>query len=210
VSQPPAAGAWPSGPSPPPPALPAPAPREAKWIPPLAALLVLLFVVFGGFLFAGEPGAAGQELTEAEPGRRVEVAPGVTLFPPEGWHVQEPLEDPPGVRLIAGTGNLLVLVRPGGGDPQALLDEYVAQILEPDSSQLSLSEVEPVPLPSGLPALRFAYIGVFQGVQAPLEGEVTVVVGSGNAVAFDGWAAEGLFTGARQDVRLMVETAEVS
>jgi hypothetical protein len=175
------------------------------------ALVVLAFVVFGGFLFAGDPGAAGQELTDGgEPGEPIPVAPGVTLFPPAGWTVQEQFQDPPGVRLIAGAGNLLALVRGGGGDPQALLDEYVTQILEPEASQLSVSEIQSVPLPSGLPALRIAYLGVFEGVEAPLEGEVTVVVASGNSVAFDGWAPEGQYPAIREDVRTMVETAEVS
>jgi hypothetical protein len=207
VSQPPVA-AWPAGTRPPPPPAPA-GPKEAKWIPPIVALVVLLFVVFGGFLFAGEPGAAGQELTEGEPGEPVPVAPGVTLFPPVGWSVQEQFQDPPGVRLTSGAGNLLVLVR-GGGDPRVLLEEYVTQILEPDASQLSISQAEPVPLPSGAPAVRIAYLGVFEGVQSPLEGEVTVIATSGNAVAFDGWAPEGLFAAIRRDVRTMVETAEVS
>jgi hypothetical protein len=211
MSQPPAPGSWPVPPPPPPPPAPAPRPKEAKWIPPIVVLAVLAFVVFGGFLFAGEPGTAGEELTDGgEPGEPVQVAPEVTLFPPSGWSVQKRYQDPPGVRLIAGAGNLLVLVQGGGGDPQALLDDYVSQILEPDSSQLSVSEARPVPLPSGLPALRLAYLGLFEGIEAPLEGEVTVVVASGNAVAFDGWAPEGQYPAVRRDVRTMVETAEVS
>ena len=209
MSRPPAPGAMPAGPPPPPSPAAAGRPREAKWFPPIIVLVVLVFVVFGGFLFAGDPGAAGQELTEGEPGQPVPVAPGVTLFPPAGWAVQEHFQDPPGVRLIAGAGNLLVLVRGGGGDPRALLDEYVTQILEPEASQLSVSEVQSVALPSGS-ALRIAYVGVFQGVEAPLEGEVTVLVATRNAVAFDGWAPEGQYPAIRGDVRTMIQTAEVS
>jgi hypothetical protein len=208
VSRPPAPGAWPA---PLPPPAPAPRQKEAKWIPPIAVLAVLAFVVFGGFLFAGGPGAAGEEPTDGgEPGGPVHVAAGVTLFPPSGWSVQERFQDPPGVRLVAGAGNMLVLVKGGGGEPRALLDDYVTQILEPDSSQLSVSEAWPVSLPSEFPALRLAYLGVFEGVEAPLEGEVTVVVASGTAVAFDGWAPEGQYIAVRGDVRTMVETAEVS
>jgi hypothetical protein len=54
-------------------------------------------------------------------------------------------------------------------------------------------------------------MGTFEGVSAPLEGEVASVVGpSGSALILDGWAPEGQFIAARDDVRGTVLSAEVS
>jgi hypothetical protein len=53
-------------------------------------------------------------------------------------------------------------------------------------------------------------VGSFEGVASPLEGEVLAVVSpAGTPVVFDGWAPEGLWVGARDEVRTMVSGAEI-
>jgi hypothetical protein len=177
----------------------------------LVVLLIILFVTFGGFLLAGKPGLAGEEITGGgEPGPPVTVVEGVTIHPAPGWSLTDRLTEPQGVRLISGTGNLLVLVSPVGGGPEGQLLAYIEQVLEPEATQLSVTPVQPITIPSGNVAAVASYVGAFQGASSPLEGEVVAVVGaSGTAVVFDGWAQEGQFGAARDDVRAMVAGAEV-
>lgn len=178
----------------------------------MVVLVIILFVAFGGFLLAGEPGLAGEELTggEGEPGQPIVVSEGVVIQPAAGWSVADRPTEPPGVRLVSGTGNLLVLVSPVAGEPEAQIQAYVEQVLEPEATQLSVTPVQPITIPSGNAAVLVSYIGAFQGVSSPLEGEVVAVVGaSGTAMLFDGWAQEGQFGAARDDVRSMVAGAEV-
>jgi hypothetical protein len=175
-------------------------------------LVIILFVTFGGFLLAGEPGLAGEEFTGGgEPGQPVTVSEGVVIHPASGWSVADRPTEPPGLRLVSGTGNLLVLVSPVAGGPEEQLQAYVEQVLEPEATQLSVSAVQPISIPSGNAAALISYVGAFQGVSSPLEGEVVAVIGaSGTAVVLDGWAQEGQFVAARDDVRAMVAGAEIA
>jgi hypothetical protein len=97
------------------------------------------------------------------------------------------------------------------GSSEALLREYVTQVLEADAEQLSVSGLEPVALASGRRGSRVSYVGTFGGVQAPVEGELTAVVSAaGVGVVFDGWAPSGLLRHALGDLRAMIEAAEVA
>lgn len=191
------------------PAAPPPhAPKEARWIPTGVVLVVTLFVSFGGFLFAGETGGATEG--EGEPGAPIQLAEGVVIHPPHGW-VAEPSPNTPELRLSNGVGQMYVAVSPVPGAPEQRLDAYLNEVLSPQASQLSVTPPQTIDHPSGNAAAFVAYLGTFNQVQTPLEGEVTAVVApSGTAVIVDGWAPEGSFVGVRDDIRGTVLSAEVA
>lgn len=204
----PASHPHPPVPPPPPPSTS----RESQWLPAIGALAVILFVSVGGFLLAGEPTAAGQELTgdEGTPGTPVSVGP-VSVRPAPGWAVAEQIPDPPQLRLNGGAAQLYVVVPPAQGATEELLQAYVDQALAPQARQLSVSAVRADELPSGQPASLLSYVGSFEGVASPLEGEVLALVSpTGTPVVFDGWAPEGLWVAAREEVRTMIATAEIA
>jgi hypothetical protein len=213
VTEPPGAPGTASVPTPPPPPPPPKAPREARWLPTLLSLAVLLFVSFGGFVVAGDPGGATQAIAGdgGEPGQPIDLAPGVVIHVPPGWSVERPEGDPPSVRLSNGIGQMYIAVSPVSGDPLQHLNVYLTEVLEPQASQISTSQAESIDHPSGDAAAYFAYLGSFQGVNAPLEGEVAAVVApGGTALIVDGWAPEGQFVSVQQDVRSTVLSSEVA
>jgi hypothetical protein len=197
--------AWPSPPPPPP-----RAPREARWIPTGVVLVIMVFVSFGGFLFAGETGAVGAEITGGGgPEAPIQLGPSVVIHPPSGW-VAEPSSDTPEVRLSNGVGQMFAAASPVTGTPEQQLQAYIDQVLAPQASQLSVTEIQPIQHPAA-DAAFMAYVGTFEGVSAPLEGEVaSVVASSGAALILDGWAPEGQFIAVRDDVRGTVLSAELT
>jgi hypothetical protein len=179
-----------------------PLPGPAKWPPLLVLLAVMGFVTFGGFLFSGAP-ADPVFSEDVEVGTAVEVSRGVTIQPAEGWQVTDQVDDPPGIILEGGGGLLLVGVPGGSGSPEELVDYYVSGYLEPQASQLSKGTVEPLTIPAGTGA-AVSYLGVFEGVEIPIEGEVIGIVGpSGTAVVLDGWSQQGTYGAVRDQVRAM-------
>jgi hypothetical protein len=190
------------------PPIPAPEPKASTWPPLLALLAVMAFVTFGGYLFSGAP--ADQVFSEdVEVGTAVQVAQGVTIQPAEGWVVTDEIGDPPGVVLEGGNGLLLAGVPGGTGSPEELVDYYVSGYLEPQASQLSTGTTEPVTLPSGTAAV-ISYVGVFEGVDVPIEGEVIAIIGpSGIGVVLDGWSQQGTYGAVRDQVRAMAESVVI-
>jgi hypothetical protein len=198
----------PPGTAPPPPPPPT---RESRWLSTVGALAVILFVAFGGYVLAGDTTAAGQEITgdQGEPGAPVPVGP-VSVRPAPGWTIAEQIPEPPQLRLTRGAAQLFVVIPPLEASPDENLQSYVEEVLAPQARQLSVSPVRPVELPSGQPASLLSYVGTFDGVASPLEGEVVALVSpSRTPVVFDGWAPEGQWVAVREDVRTMVGTAEV-
>lgn len=190
-----------------PPALP-PKP-QGRWLPLIGLLAVMLFVTFGGFLFSGVPsGYAG----EVEVGSPIEVSGGVTIQPAAGWVEERPLVSPPGVRLVggsAGNGFLDASIHPGQPSPGEVVQAYVAEYLEPQSTQLSVGDVQPVALPGGQAAV-VSYVGVFQGVDVTLEGEVIGILGaSGTAVVIDAWSQENLYAAVQDQVVAMASSVTI-
>jgi hypothetical protein len=167
---------------------------------------VIGFVTFGGFFFSGSPtdtAFAG----DVEVGSAVEVAQGVTIKPVTGWEVVGPIGDPAdilrGVVLQGGSGRLLVGVPAGSGTPEELAAYYVTNYLEPQASQLSVGNPEPVSLPAG-PAVSVSYVGAFEGAATPIEGEVIAIVSpTGTGVALDGWASQGAYGAVQEQVAAM-------
>ena len=173
-------------------------------VPTLAVAATIAGVVFGGYLVGGA--------VSARAGPPVEVAGVVRVEPRSGWEVAARFEDPPGVRLTRGNGNLDIVTVPFEGGADALAAEYVTDVLEPEARKLSVSrEAETVTLASGLQGVRVAYVGQFGRAAVPIEGEVTAVVSpSGVGVVFDGWSPEGVLRYVVEDVRDTIETAEVA
>jgi hypothetical protein len=198
-------------PSPPPPAPPPPpGPRESKWLSTIGVLAVTLFVAFGGYAVAGEPSAAGDDITgnQGEPGEPIPLGP-ITIRPAPGWGVAEQIPDPPQLLLTNGTAQLYASVQGEAASAEALLDAYI-QAMSEDALQLSASPARGVELPSEQPGVLSSYVGTFEGVASPLEGEVLALISpSGTPVLFDGWAPEGLWVGARDEVRTMISSAEI-
>jgi hypothetical protein len=203
----------PAAQAPGPPHTPPPQPAGgSKWLSAFGVLAVTLFVALGGFLVAGDPTAAGEEITgdQGTPGAPIPVGP-VSVRPAPGWTVSQQVADPPQLRLTKGTAQLFVVVPPVQASAEGQLRSYVDEVLSPQAGQLSVSPIEAVELASGQPAVLASYVGSFEGVAAPLEGEVLALVSpTGTPVVFDGWAPEGLWVGARDEVRSMVSGAEIS
>jgi hypothetical protein len=115
-------------------------------------------------------------------------------------------------QLTRGSGALDLLALPGVGVPALeLADLYVSQVLASQLERLSVSDlVERITLRNGLEAVRFGYIGSQPQTGAALEGSVTAVVSpSGNGAVFDGWAFQGQLELIGEELRAMIEGAQV-
>ena len=177
-------------------------PKQRKWLPVFAVVGVILVVVLGGLVAAA---------SVIEPVTAVQVAPGVSITPAEGWGVAGTGQDPPQVRLTRGSATLdAFVVDAAGSIPTDLLDRYVQEILDPDSSQLEVGEPREVELPSGRTVLAVGYVGVFDGVGSPIEGEVFALPTSdGRAVVFAGWAPQGGLAPAYDEILSMVDGTQM-
>jgi hypothetical protein len=174
----------------------------------LAVVATILAVVLGGYVVA-----AGLSEPAGQP---VGIPEVVSIRPLSGWIFagsRSSFGGGPSVQLTRGSGNLLVTVRePYRGAPDTLAQTYEDSVLSERLSQLSVSRsLEAVRLRTGLPGVRFGYVGVIAETGISVEGEVTVVVTqSGHGVVFNAWAPAGLLSFVRSDVRTMVSEAEVT
>jgi hypothetical protein len=187
---------------PPPP--PPPPKRPARWPPLIGLLAVILFVTFGGYFFSGVPsGVAG----EVEVGAPVEVGSGVTIQPAEGWSVEGRNTNPPGVRFTGGgNGFMDASIHASAGTAEEVVELYVSEYLETQSTQLSVGTVETLSVPGG-PAAVVSYVGVFRGVDVTLEGEVIGILGpSDTSAVVDAWSQEALYASVREQVRAMADS----
>lgn len=196
-------------PPPPPTAVPEPVPapprerRARRFLPVAVVFGVLCVVVLGGYVVAG---ALSQPA-----GPPVSVAGAVRVSPLSGWQLAERFASPPGARLTRGSGNLDVIATPFQGGATDLARVYVSRVLGSHAERLKVSATfDPVRLDSGLSGVRISYVGVFQGVQSPIEGQVTAVVArAGFGVVFDGWAPQGLLEYSLGDIDAMVNSAVI-
>jgi hypothetical protein len=184
--------------------LPAPPPRQRRWIPVVALAGVLVAVTTGGYLTSDALGEIR--------GGAVAVGTSVRVTPFPGWELAGRSTDPERIRLTSGSTSLDVAALPFDGTDVDLLGRYVDDVLKPGAEQFRVSEeVEPVRLASGLTGSRIAYVGLFGDVQAPIEGEVTAVVSpSGEGVIFDGWAPAGQLQFEIEEIDAMIERAEIA
>ena len=198
---------------PPPPPPPSP-PRERKWLPTFGVLLVMAFVSLGGYVFAGETGAAVAR--EPRLGDPVQVVEGLTIRPLQSWQAGDPLEINlqdvvlEGVRLSGGAAVLDVSAAPGASDPAGIWNVYIQGYVAAEAEQLRISEeLEPFTTDQGIQGVRGSYLGVFPGVASPIEGEVAaIVMPDGLGVIAEGWAPEGQLLSHLEDIRAMTATLE--
>jgi hypothetical protein len=178
-----------------------------SWRPSLVVVGVLLVLTLGGWIVAA---------ALAEPAGQPVGFPGlVTVQPLSGWQSAGEREVPGAslVRLTRGGGNLdIVAFQPQGEDGRTLATRYVNSVLRTQLDRLSVSNrFSDIALQDGTQGLRFTYAGVAIETGQSIEGEVTVAfTPSGNAVVFDAWAAEGLFSYAQGDLHTMIARAALS
>jgi hypothetical protein len=174
--------------------------RERRWLPVLAVVAVIAFVDGGAKL-------AGATQDEAAGPTRA-VGGAVRIRPLPGWAASEP----PGALLpelvlTRGAVTLDVVEVPGAGSADELAARYVHEVLRPRFDGLTLGHQAAGTLASGLPALRFGYIGVADGVS--IEGVATVAVVTTTGAVFDAFAPKGDLAWAASDVDTMIDGAEV-
>ena len=175
--------------------------RERRWVPTLIVAALILIVAQGARTVAdATAGATGPPIT---------VGSVLTLQPRPGWDVVSTTAVPPAARLHRGPVLLDVFVYPVAPDgPGGVAARYVEGALRPSLAQVVIGEAAPITLAGGVPAVRFGYQGITEdGV--PLEGVVIAASGSSASVVFDAYAPHGELPTVIEDVRAMVEGAEV-
>lgn len=175
--------------------------RERRWVPTLIVTALIVVVAQGARTVA--------DATSAPPGPPITVGSVLTLQPRPGWDVVSTTAVPPAARLHRGPVLLDVFVYPVAPDgPGGVAARYVEGALRPSLAQVVIGEAAPITLAGGVPAVRFGYQGITEdGV--PLEGVVIAASGSSASVVFDAYAPHGELPTVIEDVRAMVEGAEV-
>jgi hypothetical protein len=164
-------------------------------------------VLVGGYPISEAVGPEGPVVEQG----RIEVG-GFTLTAPPGWSVVRQFEEiagtpAPGVQIGRGQGAALIAAYPNEPDPATLLQRYVEQVLAPQAVDAQVSDVFQVQGQLGA-GVQQVYVGTFQGVEVPLEGDVTVFAGgSGTGLVIDGWSGEGQYGQFQNEVHQMAATA---
>jgi hypothetical protein len=172
-----------------------------RWLPVLAVIAVIAVVAGGGEL----AGAAGGAAAAPEA-----VGGVVRIRPLPGWAAAESAGAPASELVLArGSVTLRVLAVPGwSGSPEDLARSYLDRTLQPRLDDLQIGEASTGTLASGVPAIRFGYVGVADGV--PIEGAVTVATGTTAGAIFDASAPKGGLAWVASDVDAMIQDAEVA
>ena len=172
--------------------------------------VAILVVTLGGWFVAGavpgEPTASGRDAVT-----HVDVGPNVTVAIAPGWSVVR--EDPSGSGVVLSNGTGLLEVYPAPGpydDATALLSDYVAEVLRPAASQVTISDPERTGIRPSDAGVRARYQGTFPAFGYPLEGVVTAVVApGGSAVIFDGSAPQGQLLTVADELDAMIAGSEI-
>jgi hypothetical protein len=179
---------------------PPPVSIEGRWLPVLAVVAVIALVAGGGRIAGAARDGAG-----AAP--RV-VGNAVRIQPLPGWTAATPPGSQQEVLLTRGPVTLDVVALPGStGDPETLARSYVDRILRSRFDQLQIGQSSTGTLASGVPAIRFGYFGIADGVA--IEGVTTVADGPSAGAVFDASAPKGDLAWAASDVDTMIDGAEV-
>ena len=172
----------------------------------VAAVIALLF--YGSrILNEALPAAA---VDQASPGAPIEIGEGASITPLAGWAATAHDQGVPGIRLEKGIVTIDLYPESFGATAAELATGYLDEILRPDSTQLTASDVEVLASSQGAAAARFRYQGVFTGVEVPIEGEVTAVFEGGAGVIADAWTRQGDLAELLGEVRAMVESIQVA
>jgi hypothetical protein len=180
---------------------PRPAAAGGRWLPVLAVIAVIALIAGGGQLVGrATDGASAPQL----------VGGAVRVRPLPGWAAAEPRGAPlPELVLTRGSVTLHVLAVPGWrGTAEDLARTYFDRTLRPRFDELEIGQASTGTLASGVPAIRFGYVGVAEGV--PIEGAVTVATGATAGAIFDASAPKGDLAWVASDVDAMIQDAEVA
>jgi hypothetical protein len=170
---------------------------------------VVIAALFYGTSVLNEalPANAADQGTVAVAGEPLTIGDGVRITPVDGW-VSSPHDNGVGIRLEKGVVVVDLYPETLGGNAAALADAYLEDILKADATQLTTTEPEVVTGPDGT-AARFAYQGIFEGVDVPFEGEVTAIFIGSQGVVADAWSSQGDLGGLLAEVHAMLDTIEV-
>jgi hypothetical protein len=176
----------------------------------LAAAIAIL-VLGSQFLNGAIPVRGGLDDPLAPPGSPIEITDRVTIEPAPGWTLSERFDEIDGIRLSRGEIAIDVWVTTFPDSPEALVEAWADEILEPDSSTLSTSAPEAITVADAYPGATASYIGIFTGVATPIEGIlVGIVFVDDLAIVVDAWGPEGGLSPAIDDVRLTLHSLDVA
>lgn len=197
----------------PPPAVALPAPEAVARRPGLdpatlrqtflvAAVLAALF--FGTqVLNEALPAVA----TTVTPGDAIDIGGGARITTLDGWVVTAH-ENSAGIRLEKGVVVIDLYPETVGGNAGALAQAYLDEVLKPGATQLTTTELDVATGDNGT-AARFNYQGLFEGVEVPIEGEVTAVFIGKQGIVADAWSRQGDLGSLLGEVHAMLESIEV-
>ena len=170
---------------------------------------VVIAALFYGSSVLNEalPANAADQGKVAVAGEPLAIAAGVRITPVDGW-VSSPHENGSGIRLEKGIVVIDLFPETFGGNAAALADAYLEDILKPGATQLTTTEPEVVAGPDGT-AARFAYQGIFEGIDVPIEGEVTAIFIGDQGVIADAWSRQGDLGSLLAEVHAMLDTIEI-
>lgn len=140
-------------------------------------------------------------------GEPIAVGDGLRITPLAGW-VSSPHENSAGIRLEKGVVVLDVYPETQGGNAGALAKAYLEDILKADATQLTTTDTEVATSAEGT-AARFGYQGIFEGIDVPIEGEVTAIFIGDQGVVADAWSRQGDLADLLGELHAMLDTIEV-
>jgi hypothetical protein len=194
----------------PPPEAPVPAARRPGLDPATFRQTLIVAAVLAAMFFGSSVlnEAIPAFATTIIPGEAIDVGDGVRIAPLEGWVVTAH-ENSGGIRLEKGVVVIDLYPETVGGSATALAQAYLDEILGPDTTQLTATDIESATGEEGT-AARFAYQGLFEGVDVAIEGEVTAIFIGDQGVVVDAWSRQGELDGLLGEVHAMIATIEVA
>lgn len=178
-----------------------PATRRQTFV--VAAVIAVLF--WGSQILNEALPASAQG--QVAPGEAAEIGDGAWITPLAGWALS-PHDQGAGIRLEKGVVVVDLFPETFGGSAGALAQGYLDQVLKPGATQLTVTDIEVASTAMGT-AARFSYQGIFDGVDVPIEGEVTALFIGRQGVVADAWSRQGDLGGLLGEVHAMLETIEV-
>ena len=145
--------------------------------------------------------------TTVTPGDAIDIGDGARITILAGW-VATAHENSAGIRLEKGVVVIDLYPEMLGGNAGALAQAFLDEILKPGATQLTTTEFEVATGDNGT-AARFNYQGLFEGVEVPIEGEVTAVFIGEQGVVADAWSRQGDLASLLGEVHAMIESIEV-
>lgn len=168
----------------------------------VAVVIATLF--FGSQVLNEAIPAAATTIT---PGTAIDIGDGARITTLEGWVVTAH-DNGVGIRLEKGVVVIDLYPETLGGNASALAQAYLDEVLHPGATQLTTTEFEVATGDNGT-AARFNYQGLFEGVEVPIEGEVTALFIGAQGVVADAWSRQGDLASLLGEVHAMLETIEV-